>query len=419
MEIVILIGGKGSRVKKISKKIPKAFLKVGKYSIIEHQIKYLSKLKKKIILLSNKKISKFNNELKNKYNNINFKIFEETTSLGTGGCLKLLQNYRNKNYLIIMGDLIFNIDFKKFYLFHMKKKSDITLLVHPNDHPFDSDLLEINEKHELTKFHNKPHKQKNLGNLCSSGVFIVNKRILKFIKEDKFQDLTKDILPKLLRIKAKIYAYNTREYVKDVGTPKRINLVKKQMKTKKFINGNINKKLPAIFLDRDGVINQERLKKHYQNPMIINEGAISAVKKINNSNFLSVIVTNQPAVAKGVITLEKLKEDHKTLEYYFGLKGAYFDRIYFCPYHPEKGFKGEVKKFKKKSTWRKPDNGMFLQAIKDLNIDIKKSYMIGNSLADYLAAKKTGIKFLLVGEKFKINNSKNYRNLFDAIESII
>ena len=318
-----------------------------------------------------------------------------------------------------MGDLIFNIDFKKFYLFHMKKKSDITLLVHPNDHPFDSDLLEINEKHELTKFHNKPHKKKNLGNLCSSGVFIVNKRILKFIKEDKFQDLTKDILPKLLRIKAKIYAYNTREYVKDVGTPKRINLVKKQMKTKKFINGNINKKLPAIFLDRDGVINQERLKKHYQNPMIINEGAISAVKKINNSNFLSVIVTNQPAVAKGVITLEKLKEDHKTLEYYFGLKGAYFDRIYFCPYHPEKGFKGEVKKFKKKSTWRKPDNGMFLQAIKDLNIDIKKSYMIGNSLADYLAAKKTGIKFLLVGEKFKINNSKNYRNLFDAIESII
>jgi len=177
MEIVILIGGKGSRVKKISKKIPKAFLKVGKYSIIEHQIKYLSKLKKKIILLSNKKISKFNNELKNKYNNINFKIFEETTSLGTGGCLKLLQNYRNKNYLIIMGDLIFNIDFKKFYLFHMKKKSDITLLVHPNDHPFDSDLLEINEKHELTKFHNKPHKKKNLGNLCSSGVFIVKKRI--------------------------------------------------------------------------------------------------------------------------------------------------------------------------------------------------------------------------------------------------
>ena len=318
-----------------------------------------------------------------------------------------------------MGDLIFNINFKKFFSFHKKNKSDITLLVHPNDHPFDSDLLEVNDKNKLIKLHNKPHKKKNIGNLCSSGIFIISKKILKFIKPNEFQDLTIDILPKLLRKKTNIYAYNTREYVKDVGTPERIYLAKKQMKTKKFINGNISKKLPAIFLDRDGVINREDPKKHYQNPMEIYKGAVSAVKKINDNNFLSVLVTNQPAVAKGVISLDKLKEDHKKLEYHFGLKGAYFDRIYFCPYHPERGFRGEIKKFKKESSWRKPNNGMFLQAIKDLNIDIKKSYMIGNSSADYLAARKTGIKFLLVGKKFKIKNYKSYKNLFDAIKSII
>ena len=152
--------------------------------------------------------------------------------------------------------------------------------------------------------------------------------------------------------------------------------------------------------------------------MKIFKGAITAVKKINESGFLSVIVTNQPAIAKGMITIDKLKTDHKKLEYKFGLKGAYFDRIYFCPYHPKKGFKGEVKKFKKKSSWRKPNNGMFLQAIKDLNIDIKKSYMIGNSEADYYASKKTGIKCLLVGEKFKLKGKKNYKNLLSAFNSI-
>ncbi len=419
MEIAILIGGKGSRVKKISKYIPKAFLKIGKYSIIEHQLNQLSKLKKKIFLISNKKISKFNNRLKRKYKNIDFKIFEENKPLGTGGCLKPLQKYKHNNYLVIMGDLIFNINFKKFYLFHKKNKSDFTLLVHPNDHPFDSDLLEINEKNQLIKFHNKPHKKNDLGNLSSSGIFLINKKILKFIKTNKFQDLSKDILPKLLKKKIKIYAYNTREYVKDVGTPKRINLVKKQMKTKKFINGNINKKLPAIFLDRDGVINKEYPYKHYQNPMEVNSGAISAVKKINKKGFLSVIITNQSAIAKGIITLDKLKKDHRKLEYYFGLHGAYFDRIYFCPYHPEKGFKGEVKKYKRKSSWRKPDNGMILQAIKDLNIDIKKSYMIGDSAVDYYAAKKTGIKCLIVGKKFKSNGFKNYENLYEATNSII
>jgi mannose-1-phosphate guanylyltransferase/phosphomannomutase len=418
MEIAILIGGKGSRVKKISKKIPKAFLKIGKYSIIDHQLKQLSKLKKKIFIISNKKISKFNNKLKNKYKSIDLKIFEESKQLGTGGCLKPLQNYKKNDYLIIMGDLIFNIDFKKFYSFHKKNKSDITLLVHPNDHPYDSDLLEINEKSQLIKFHNKPHKTDDIGNLCSSGIFLINKKILKFIKPNKFQDLSKDILPKLLKKNIKVFAYNTREYVKDAGTPKRINLVKKHMKTIKFINGNINKKLPAIFLDRDGVINKEYSNKHYQDPMQINMGAVSAVKKINDKNFLCVVVTNQPAIAKGIITLNKLKIDHKKLEYHFGLKGAYFDRIYFCPYHPKKGFKGEIKKFKKKSTWRKPDNGMFLQAIKDLNIDKKKSYMIGNSSADYYAAKKTGIKCLIVGEKFNINGVKNYKNLYTATKSI-
>ena len=419
MKIAILIGGKGSRVKKISRTTPKAFLKIGKHSIIDHQLKQLKKLNKKIFIISNNKISKFNNQLKKKYQHIGLKIFEESTPLGTGGCLKPLQDYVSDSCLIIMGDLIFNIDFKKFYSFHKKNKSDITLLAHPNDHPYDSDLLEINEKNQLIKFHNKPHKKNDIGNLSSSGIFLINKKILKFIKPNKFQDLSKDILPKLLKKKIKIYAYNTREYVKDAGTPKRINLVKKNMKTKKFINGNINRKLPAIFLDRDGVINKEYLNKHYQNPKQINEGAISAVKKINENRFLSVMVTNQSAIAKGIVTLDKVKSDHKRLEYQFGLKGAYFDRIYFCPYHPDKGFKGEVKKFKKKSSWRKPDNGMFLQAIKDLNIDIKNSYMIGNSSADYYAAKKTGIKCLIIGTKFKIKEAKNYKSLYDATNSII
>tara|TARA_B100000745_G_scaffold272391_1_gene200263 strand:+ start:362 stop:1621 length:1260 start_codon:yes stop_codon:yes gene_type:complete len=419
MDIAILIGGEGSRIKKISKTVPKPFLKIGNKSIIDHQLKFLSKIKKKIFLLSNRKYSRFHHQLKQKYKNIKFEIFEENMRLGTGGCLRSLIKYKNENYLIIFGDLIFNINFKKFHKFHKKNKSDLTLLVHPNDHPYDSDLLEINEKNRLIKFHKKPHKKNNIGNLSLSGILILNRKVLKHIKPDKFQDLSKNILPKLLKKKCKIFAYNTREYVKDAGTPKRIRLVKKQIQTKKFTNGNIDKKLPAIFLDRDGVINKEYHNFKYQDPMNINRGAVSAVKKINNKGYLSVIITNQPAVAKGFITLDKLENDHKKLEYYFGKQGAYFDRIYFCPYHPDKGFKGENKKFKKKSTWRKPDNGMLLQAIKDLNIDIKKSYMIGDQSVDYYAAKKTGIKCLLVGEKFKIKGSKNYKNLFNAIEAII
>ena len=417
MQVAILIGGKGTRVKSISKKIPKPFLKINKRAIIDHQIKKLNNFNK-IYILSNEGLAKFHNTLKKRYKKRKIIIFEEKKPLGNGGCLKELENYISEDILILSGDLIFNIDFKKFFLFHKRNKSDISFLVHPNDHPFDSDLLEINKENKLIKFHKKPHSKKNIGNLCLSGIMIINKKILKFIKPNKFQDFSKNILPKLIKKKIKIYAYNTREYVKDVGTPKRIKLVGKHIKTKKYINGIISKKLPAIFLDRDGVINKEYPQKHYQNPMEINKGAVSAVKTINENGHLVVIVTNQSAIAKGVLTINELENDHKKLEYYFGKFGAYFDRIYYCPHYPINGFKGEIKKLKKKCSWRKPNNGMLIQAIKDLNIDVKNSYMIGDKLTDYNAAKKTKVKFMIVGNKFKINGIKNYKSLYKAVKSI-
>ena len=178
-------------------------------------------------------------------------------------------------------------------------------------------------------------------------------------------------------------------------------------------------KTPAIFLDRDGVINKEYPNKHYQNPLEVINGSFEAVSKINRKGFMSVIITNQSAVAKGIVTVNKVENDHKKLEYLFGAKNAYFDKIYYCPYYPIHGFKGEVKKYIKRSSFRKPNNGMLLKAIKELNIDTKKSYMIGDRNTDYLAAKKTGIKFLIVGNKFKIKGKKNFINLKQAINSIL
>ena len=192
----------------------------------------------------------------------------------------------------------------------------------------------------------------------------------------------------------------------------------KKINIKKVFKNKLDRKLPAIFLDRDGVINKEYKDQHYQDPLKINVGAISAVKKINKNGYLAVIVTNQSAVAKGIISISKLENDHKKLQSYFRKKEAYFDKIYYCPYYP-KQFKGGLKKFLKQSTLRKPNNGMLLKAIKDLNIDKKKSLMIGNSSTDFYAAKKTGIKCLIVGNKFKISGAKNYKSLLEAVMSIL
>ena len=416
MDIAILIGGKVTRTRIISNKIPKPFLKINKKSIIERQLEKL-KLYKRIFLLSNNKITKFTNTLIKK----NIKVIEENEPLGNVGCLKNLIKYKqlDNDILIISGDLVFNFDIKKFQKFHLKNKSEVTLLVHPNNHIADSDAIEVNKNNQLLKFHKKPHSKNYIGNLCLSGIMIIKKKIISYIKEKKFQDFSKDLLPKLIKNNIKIYAYNTREYIKDAGTPKRINAIKKHLKIIKYKNGSFKTKIPAIFLDRDGVINKENLNLHYQNPLKIINGAFDAVKKINEKGFLAIIVTNQSAVAKGTVTINKVEKDHKKLEYLFSKKGSYFDRIYYCPYYPNKGFKGGVKKYIKRSKFRKPNNGMFLKAIKDLNIDTKRSYMLGDRVSDYLAAKKTGIKFLIIGDKFKIKGKKNFPNLKQAINSIL
>lgn len=418
--IVILVGGKGSRVSKILKNGSKPEIEINKKKIIDYQLKQINNLNKKIFFLSNTKFYSLKKYLKKKLKNNSYQIFEEKKPLGTAGCLIQLTKLNYKFYLVIDGDLIFNINFKKLINFHVKKKSICTLLVHPNNHPYDSDCVDINKDKSIKKFFFKPHKKKFINNLCLSGIKIVNKDSLKIIKKNKFQDFSKDFLKKY-KNKNRFFAYNTREYIKDAGTPERIREVKKDLINFKYKLGNLNKKIPAIFLDKDGVINTQKDNQHYQNPIKILPGVYESIKKINDSGYMCILVTNQPAVAKGFITLSKLKSDLNLLIAKFGDRNAYFDRVYYCPHYPIKGFIGENKEFKIKCNCRKPGNGMFLKAISELNINIKKSFMIGDSYSDLEAAKKTKIKFIKIGEK-KFPSNKNYiikKNLTKAVNYIL
>lgn len=418
--IVILVGGKGSRVSKLLNGLSKPELNITKNKkIIDFQLEKLMKLNKEIIFLSNYKFNSLNIFVEKKYKKkIKYKIIEETNPLGTAGALINLDKNKFENYLIIYGDLIFNLDFIKFYKFHFNKKSDCTLLVHPNNHSFDSDSVELDEKNKVVKLYNKKHKNKP--NICLSGIQIINKNCLKLIKKNTFQDFSKNFLPNLIKMKKNIYAYNTREYVKDAGTPKRIGQIQKDIKTRKFINGSLNESIPAIFLDKDGVINKLDNKKHYQSSKNILPNVVDAIKKINDSKFLAVVISNQPAIAKGIITKKELDKDLSYLSIILGNKGVYLDRIYYCPHHPEKGFKSEITKLKIKCNCRKPNNGLFLKAVRDMNIDIKNSFMIGDQFSDYLAAKKTKLKFVGINLDFTNNEkiiSKN--NLLSAVNFIL
>jgi histidinol-phosphate phosphatase family protein len=142
-------------------------------------------------------------------------------------------------------------------------------------------------------------------------------------------------------------------------------------------------------VSRDGLRTAEQLE--------LLPGAADAVHALNLAGYRTVLVTNQPVVAKGFTSDAELRCTHNKLETLLGMEHAFLDRIYFCPHHPEKGFPGERPALKIACNCRKPKTGMVEQAVRDLNIDLTRSWFIGDTTTDIQTARNAGIRSILVG----------------------
>ena len=209
-------------------------------------------------------------------------------------------------------------------------------------------------------------------------------------------DLDRQILKPLCG-RGVMYCYDSPEYVKDMGTPERYSMVEKDFK-KGIVNfKNLSNKQRAVFLDRDGTVNVYKGFLTNIDEFELIDGVAEAIKKINSSGYLCILVTNQPVIARGEVTYEELEQIHNKLETLLGLQGSYIDGIYYCPHHPHKGYEGEVPELKIDCDCRKPKPGMLYKAAKDFNIDLSKSYMVGDSENDIKAGTLAGCKTVLVG----------------------
>jgi len=163
-----------------------------------------------------------------------------------------------------------------------------------------------------------------------------------------------------------------------------------------FSPGDKRRPRKAIFLDRDGVLTTEGQRIVNAASLCLLPGAAVAVRRINESEYLAVMVSNQPAVAKGWLSMTELDEANARLESLLAAEHAHLDRIYCCPHHPQKGFPGEVLQYKVDCSCRKPAPGMLLQAAEELNIDLAGSWMIGDRTVDLEAGVRAGCRTALV-----------------------
>ena len=428
---VIMAGGKGSRLLSITNdEIPKPMVPVDGKPLLEYQVEKLKTYGiKKIVMIVGHLGEKIVDHFKDgKDFGVEIDYIFEKEPLGTAGAFYYLKDKIDaKDFMLVFGDIFFDMDFDRMENFHFKNSALTTLLAHPNGHPYDSDLIQTDDSGRVIGFDSK-HNVRDYwyDNMVNAGIYIINKELLDLVKEPVKTDFEKDILANQVKLGANIYAYHTPEYVKDVGTVDRINATVEELKSGLIQSKNLKNKQRAIFLDRDGTMNVSKGFISKADDLELIPGTIDAIKAINKSGALAIVITNQPVIARGECSFEELHNIHNKLKTLLGEKGAFVDDIFYCPHHPDKGFEGEVPELKFDCECRKPKTGMIDEAVKKYNIDLSKSYMVGDSTMDLETARNAGIKSVLVNTGFAGNDGKYDRscdieadNLLDAVDKII
>jgi D,D-heptose 1,7-bisphosphate phosphatase len=399
-QLVILAGGQGTRLKSVMADRPKPLAEVAGKSLLVRQIEWAVKFKVSEIHVL---IHHLGDQIRDAIGdgdrwNVPIFFHEEATPKGTAGSVLEALPKLSDRFVISYGDTLLNVDLDRMWSFHSQRQAEATLLLHPNNHPYDSDLIEISEDHWIRKFHSVPHPADvYLSNLVNAALYIVEKQPLNRWKDWPSKlDFARDLFPMMLKENGRLLGYPSREYIKDMGTPDRLSQGTKDIESGKVERLAFHHSASAIFLDRDGTLNVERNRISRHEDLQLIDGVSSAIRKINEHGTLSVLITNQPVVARGDCTFDELRTIHRKLESLLGEERAYLDAIYYCPHHPDRGFEREVADLKRLCDCRKPEIGLIRQAVEDLNIDLHQSWMVGDTTTDIATARNAGLKSVLV-----------------------
>lgn len=396
-QAVILAGGLGTRLKSRLGDVPKPLVTVGGRSLLQCQIGLLRDQGiRDVMLLVNHRADLIRAHCRANGDfgaRLEF-VEDEGYARGTAGALFACLDRLDEEFLVIYGDLMLEMDLGRLIAYHRAvPATDATLTVHPNDHPHDSDLVELDDDGRVIAFHSKPHSSTTLvGNLVNAAVYVLRRDSLRpYVEMTGLLDFGRDIFPAMLADGALLRGYASSEYIKDVGTPERLDAVERDHSTGRIRRASLRHRQQAIFIDRDGTLNAHAGHVSSPEQLQVYEFVGPALRRLNEAGLLAIVVTNQPVVARGECDFKTLRRINAKLELEVARSEAYFDRIYVCPHHPHTGYAGEVKDLKIDCDCRKPKPGLILRACDELNISAADSWMIGDTPADIGAGSAAGV----------------------------
>jgi histidinol-phosphate phosphatase family protein len=392
VQAFVLAGGLGTRLRAAGFDVPKPLVPLAGRPVLFRQLDWLfANGIGDVTVLAGYEGALLSARVRDEFGD-RVRVVVEKEPLGTGGCLALVRGLVRGPALVVSGDLVVDMDLAKLMGFHRSRGAFVTLTVHPNNHPRDSDLVEMDRRTgRVTGLRLRPHPPSmRYRNVVNASVAIVEPGFFDFVPEGVASNFEKDLVVRALAAGRPIFAYSTSEYVKDMGTPERLRQAETDWLRGVVAARSLRNPQRAVFFDRDGVLNVYRDLITRPEEIALEKGALDAVRAVNESPFLAILATNQPQVARNLVTFEALDAIHDALETQLGDGGAHLDAIFACPHHPDGGYPGENVALKIRCDCRKPAPGMLRQAAERFHLDLSQSFFVGDSTADFLAARRAG-----------------------------
>jgi histidinol-phosphate phosphatase family protein len=441
-QAIILAGGAGTRLRDRLGDLPKPMIPIAGRPLLEHQVDLCRRYGfHDLVFFVHYRADLIESHFGSGEKwGVQINYLTESQPLGTAGAVLAGWESLADRFLVLYGDTMVNVDLERLWQTHVAARADATLLLHPNDHPLDSDLVEMTSEGVITGFHARPHppgvwRQ----NLVNAALYVLEKTALQGVRglamavnsgaaggAPAMLDFGKDVFPAMLREGRRLLGYNSPEYIKDIGKPERYDRVCREFANGTIARSSLAARQRAVFLDRDGTLIPDRDNLRDAEGLELLPGVAPAVHDLNHHAWRTVVVTNQPVIAKGWCDEAGMQRIHNKLETLLGREHAFLDRIFYCPHHPDAGFPGERPELKIPCACRKPGIGLIERAARELNIDLAQSWLIGDTTTDVQTARNAGLRSILVQTgaggrdgKFPVKPDRVARDLAEAVEFVL
>ena len=390
MQAVILAGGRGTRLAPFTDTAPKPLYPIRGRPFLEYLIEQLASFGiTNILILSGYLAEKISNALgSGEQFGVNLSYAVSPAEDETGTRLQKAADILEDEFLLLYCDNYCPIDYPRLEREFYQNNAEIQITTYNNEDGYTKDNLLLGESGQVLAY-DKKRKTANLHGV-DIGYALVRKSVLELLPEENV-NFEAWVYPKLVEHRC-LYATPTEHRYYSIGSWERIEL------TKRFFSGQ-----KAVFLDRDGTINIRPPQAQYvETPedFVWLEGAQEAIRLLNESGWLVLLVTNQPGIARGALTWGQLDAIHRKMKQDLEKADAKIDRIYICPHNWNEGCK-----------CRKPNPGMLYEAQKDYDLNlVKDCILIGDDDRDIEAAHRANCRAIQITEE---------KNLLHAVKNLI